>query len=1858
MAASRDQDDAQSPRPSRSHRIPGHLEDYELSYRTRGPRLSPNLTEEVMMAPSNSHYTRRPDVEEIRWRRMEDCLINIQHQMRSLQVTVAESRDLNKRVQRLEQLTPPVPKGPLMEVEPMASAVSTPNPTEREPKSIQEGERITEPVLVMSAPLALLPGTSTAPVGPPTELSMERSASAPRFTSPCPDYLLTPVHPATPAPPAVASTAAPPAIQMSGPPVPSQTPQPDPPLVAQPATMQPSTAKEDVTRGFQPWIPPLRPLPQQPRYASFQPVLAAQGLRPPPGMFPAVNHTSSEPSMLEMVIASSYGLPKPKLTVFSSGKESDFALLKKGLDSVLGPHKHLSEDYKYQILLDHLKFPSAFQVAKRYIHDPTPYTSAMRALEQKYGQPRQLVQSELSAILCTPHIKPGDSQAFEAFSLSVASLVGMLTTMDGVAESELHCGSHVDRLLTKLPLSYRDNFAEYCLNRGILRPGSNRTYTLYDLAEWLERKTQAMQVSRRATELYASEKPWLEGKVSRHLETKPKPKLASVYYGPETTATKPPALAHPGPKNVAMQKKRERFKPYCPFCEGTEHYLSGCNEFSRLDVAAVVNWIRDKNKCWRCGRNHSADNCTLKKPCSTCGEQHLLVLHGLAKAKEQNPSILTMCTASSVIYVDHSSHSGRVMLKVVRVQLHNGKKTMDTYAVLDDGSERTIILPAAVKFLGLAPTDETLALRTIRQDVLQLHGGSLSLEVSTKAKPKVRHQILNAFTAEQLALAEQSCPVETLKRKYSHLQRLPLTGFSKVKPMILIGSDHPHLITPVCPVIRGPPGGPVAVCTELGWALQGPAKSLPHPAAGQACLHSSFIPQTSELSKDVERLWQLDVLPFRNEKEVTRSKEDQQAIDILESRTVRVQVEGVHRYATPLLRRAGFPQVKAPEGAVMALLRANERRLRKDPSRAQTYNEEIKKLEKAGYVVKLTPEEVHGSTESWYIPHHLVHHNNKARLVFNCSFLYQQTALNDLLLPGPTLSPSLLGVLIRFRQHAVAISGDIKAMFHQVRLLPEDQPLLRFLWRSGQQERPPDVYEWRVLPFGTTCSPCCATYALQRHVRDHREGNEEVYESVHTAFYVDNCLQSLPTPCQAKQLLDQMRQLLARGGFEIRQWASNVPEVVSHLPTAARSDSCELWLTFNQADPQESMLGLRWHCPTDTLGYKHRPVSYATPTLRNVYKVLASQYDPLGFIIPYTTRGKILVQSMWQKEMGWDEPITGVLRATWAEWEKELPYLQNITLPRCYVPPATDSPSCTFELHVFCDASEKAYGSVAYLRTTDCHGHASTSFLLARSRVAPRKRLSMPRLELSAALTGAQLAKTLQTELTIPLQNTILWTDSTTVLSWLQSDSCRYKVFVGTRIAEIQELTSSHQWRYVTSAENPADDITRGKELCSLSADSRWAQGPEFLQQSSAHWPSQPTGRAETTDELRKGRLCGLVTVAQTPTPDPGNFTSWEELVEATYYARHGAASPPMTAIDRVEAEIAILKSAQCDSFPEEVVALMKGRTLALNSRLCSLCPEYDQVTGLIRVGGRLRRAEGLDSDTIHPIVLPPEHPVTKLLVQHFDTILLHPGPERVFAEIRRAYWIIRGRQVIRRHQRQCAECQKWRGRPASTKMADLPAARLRIHKPAFWSTGVDCFGPYTIKIGRRHEKRWGIIFKCLTTRCVHLDLLPSLDSDAFLMAVRRFVSRRGTPFEIWSDQGTNFRGGARELQEAFSMMTPILQAQLAKQRIAFHCNPPHAPHFGGAWEREIRSVKGALQVILKNQIVTEEVLCTALLEVEGILNAKPLGYASSDIADPDPITPNLLLMGRRDASLPQVIYGPGHFITSRRWKQSQVRLS
>ncbi len=1549
-----------------------------------------------------------------------------------------------------------------------------------------------------------------------------------------------------------------------------------------------------------------------------------------------------------------YRGPTPTIPHFSHDDPREFARLKLALDNVL--HDDASESFKFQILLDHLKLEDALLVADSYSHSRTPFSDTMRALTDMYGQPHQLALQRITNLMDGPNIRSGDVKSFKGFALRVRALVGMLNQLGSPGWTELKCGSHVSRLLAKLPHDLRSNFKRF------INPLQNPIPTLLDFADWLEYEVRVqVEGTQYGTypdhDKHSARKDKRSGFVPR--------KLTTVLHGREQ---KVGSLENPKAGYADSDRSQVNPKKYCPFCDTVQHYMNQCSNFKLLSKEQIESWIRTGNRCWRCGRGHFSSRCTLKAKCKRCERRHLDVLHdvnpssdtrssGNLKMSEKTTSMVD--PASQTLYLDQPTSSKQVLLKLSRVILQNGNMSLETYAVLDDGSERTILLNEAAQRLGLQGEMEDLALRTVRQEVRTIHGRSVSFSIAPVSCPERSYHIKGAFTAKELNLVQHTYPIADLQRSYRHLQDLPLHDVNKAQPLVLIGSDYPHLITPVEPVRLGPPGGPAAVYTKLGWTLQGPSRLLKPHLQPQECLFISCASPEAELFGQVERLWQLDTLPYQSEKVVSRSRQDAKAIHILEEKTTRIDVNGVQRYATPLLWKESLPPLNAPKEAVMALLCSTERKLAKDPKRAAAYESEIQKLSQAGYVTSLTSAESDLSSKSWFIPHHMVHHNNKNRIVFNCSFEYQGQSLNEHLLPGPTLGSSLLGVLFRFREYPVAFCSDVKGMFHQVHLLDEDKPFLRFLWRHGKTTEPAVVYQWEVLPFGTTCSPCCATYALQTHVQRNLEPTEEVRQTVERSFYVDNCLKSVPNEAQASKLVKKLQCHLLEGGFELRQWASNITEVIHHFPEELKSNSGEIWLTQEMANPQENALGLIWQCRSDTLVYKPYQREEGDVTMRKIYRTLAKLYDPLGYLIPYSTRAKIIVQLLWDKRREWDDPnLPANLLASWNQWESELPQLTQICLPRCYSS-SLQHPVKIRSVHVFCDASERAYGSVAYLCSEDDQGNLEVAFLAARSRVAPKKQISIARLELCAALTGAQLGDILKKELTLDIHQFVYWSDSTTVLAWLHSDSCRYRVFVGVRVTEIQELSDPGSWRYVDSASNPADDITRGLSLTQLAGDTRWKRGPAFLMQSSSCWPKTPDSQVpeEVPEELKKSTFCGSLSEAELVVPDALQFSSYCEFLEATARFLQGAAdgTESLSADDIEKAELSILRQCQKHDFLEEFTLLKGGKDIPAHSRLIKLAPEYDRELDLIRVGGRLRRCDTLSDDVLHPIVLSPNNPVVKLLIKHYDAQLHHPGAGRVYAELRRKFWILRGREAIKKYQRSCLDCTKWRGKPMIPRMSDLPPSNLRLFRPPFYSTGVDCFGPLVVKVGRRTEKRWGIVYKCLTTRAVHLDLLDHMDGDSFLLSLRRFIARRGKPYELLSDQGTNFKGGSKELEDTFHQLQPNLREQLAKEKIRFKFNPPSAPHFGGSWEREVRSVKTALRTTLGAQTVTEEVLRTILIEVENVLNSRPLGYVSSDVADPDPVTPNSLLMGRPDSSLPPVVYPDTELLSRKRWRHSQV---
>ena len=318
----------------------------------------------------------------------------------------------------------------------------------------------------------------------------------------------------------------------------------------------------------------------------------------------------------------------------------------------------------------------------------------------------------------------------------------------------------------------------------------------------------------------------------------------------------------------------------------------------------------------------------------------------------------------------------------------------------------------------------------------------------------------------------------------------------------------------------------------------------------------------------------------------------------------------------------------------------------------------------------------------------------------------------------------------------------------------------------------------------------------------------------------------------------------------------------------------------------------------------------------------------------------------------------------------------------------------------------------------------------------------------------------------------------------------------------------------------------------------------------------------------------------------------------------------PLTAEELVDAEAYIVLHVQQEAFAEEMEALSRNKSLPPTSSLVQLMPALGP-DGLIRVGGRLENSR-LPSTSKHPVILPRKHDVTRLIVLSEHHRVLHAGTEHTLNELRQRYWIPKARSAVKSYLHPCPICKRRRVKPQPPLMADLPEARFD-DRHAFSSIGLDFFGPVYVRVRRRSERRFVLLVTCLSTRAVHLEVTTSLDTDSFLMALRRFMARRGRPSRIYCDNWKSFKRGERELRESLQSWNEAqISDSLTQQNIQWRDNPPGGPHMGGCWERLVASAKGALRVVIGDRLVTDEVLATVLAEVEFMMNSRPLTYVSS----------------------------------------------
>lgn len=455
-----------------------------------------------------------------------------------------------------------------------------------------------------------------------------------------------------------------------------------------------------------------------------------------------------------------------------------------------------------------------------------------------------------------------------------------------------------------------------------------------------------------------------------------------------------------------------------------------------------------------------------------------------------------------------------------------------------------------------------------------------------------------------------------------------------------------------------------------------------------------------------------------------------------------------------------------------------------------------------------------------YIPHHGVYKPDKIstplRVVFNASSPTSNgTSLNSLQYNGGVIQDDLFAIMIRFRKHIFAFSADIKKMYRMIRLHPSQLPLQRILWQKDPNE-PVKTYELCTVTYGTVCASFLAMRTLKQLSVDEGDKFPLAAPAVDNDFYMDDVLSGGESLSETKELQRQLIGILDTAGMQLHKWCGNHEDLT---PTSGQN------YTFDSTIETKT-LGVSWKPVEDNFAFRVTVTNNKCHTKRDVLSTIARLFDPLGLLGPIIAKAKIFLQKLWCLKIDWNDPLPVVEQEEWQEFLFALPSIDNLKIPRCIVGQQTT----TIEIHGFCDASENCFGAVVYCKSISANGEVFVALIASKSRVAPLKSLTIPRLELCAAVLLSKLVKKIIIALKFPDASTYLWSDSMIVLCWLQKEPSTLKTFVSHRVATIQELTETDQWRHVASEKNPADLISRGVNPDKLLENSLWFHGPDFLQ--------------------------------------------------------------------------------------------------------------------------------------------------------------------------------------------------------------------------------------------------------------------------------------------------------------------------------------------------------------------------------------------------------------------------------------------
>ena len=958
---------------------------------------------------------------------------------------------------------------------------------------------------------------------------------------------------------------------------------------------------------------------------------------------------------------------------------------------------------------------------------------------------------------------------------------------------------------------------------------------------------------------------------------------------------------------------------------------------------------------------------------------------------------------------------------------------------------------------------------------------------------------------------------------------------------------------------------------------------------------------------------------------------------------------------------ARYPWIRHPDElpnnytAAFAMLKSTERRLKKNASHMELYKQQIQDMLDRGVAEKIRRDELQFyEGPIYYLSHHEVMKpdsiSTPCRIVFNASAKFGGHVLNDYWAKGPDLLNNLLGILIRFRENSVAVAGDIRKMYHSVSISNLDQHTHRFLWRDLEEWKEPVVYKMTCVSFGDKPAGAIAALALRKTAELSAKEFPIAAETISKNAYVDDILGSFDNNDEADRITKEIDIALAKGSFQIKNWTKSSNE---YGPT--------LSVGYNQADSENEcskVLGVVWNPRTDRLEFvtklnfstKHRNVRTepdlcrrdipdmipAVMTKRMILSQVNSVYDPLGLAAPFVVQAKFLLRNLSKEnKLDWDDAVPEGSREESVRFFANLFEMEDISFTRSTKPKdAVGEPV----LVVFSDASERAFGACAYIRWKIAGGSFKTNLLVAKSRLAPIKKLTIPRLELNAALLASRLNRFITKESAMSFARRYFIVDSEIVRAQIQKESYGFSTFTGVRVGEIQAWTEKNDWYWVEGSKNISDIISRGCDPTELGPDSVWQNGPPFLEANEEEWPLKQTFSGADLPDLLRSPGNHVMTV------HVSDNKQISKIIDIQHYSSYYKLLRVTSRVQAIFNKPASLKNSSKIPSREQI---KQAEELwihdAQRNLLQDIKPEtykrlgVSQVNGIYVVGSRLESWSGHTYNDKQPILLSSKSRLAQLYAQYVHDSC-HLGISATASKIRGKFWIIGLRQLLKSIKFRCTICKKSDGQFQQQIMGKLPAERLNP-APAWSYVSIDLFGPYSIRgeaNKRTRSRGYGVIFNCLLTRAVHLDVVCDYSTNSFLMALRRFISLRGCPVKMFSDRGTQLRAADKELKEAAAGLDESVLTE-------FSCNnafewefcSPDAPWQNGCSEGLIKSVKKALKITIGEQVLTYTEFQTVLLECANLINERPIGRHPTSPEDGVYLSPNDLLLGRSSSKVP-----------------------